>query len=190
MTTLGKTAIVASVLLLLLAIPTPASAGGRNGGSDWDGILGAGILGGVIGGALAPAPQPQIIVVPAQPTPPPTIIVVPGYQPPPQPQTPTPKSAPNAVNSSCIGPAMVAGRLTLTNNCAHVETVMWGMGNSRREWVAFTTTATLPAGATRVWPVSSDYISFSSCRLGLKLVDVTTNRKPAGDYPGAFLICR
>jgi hypothetical protein len=65
MTTAMKTAIIASVLLL--AIPAPAFAGCRGsncgGGTDWGAAVGAGILGGVVGSALAPTPQQQIIVI-------------------------------------------------------------------------------------------------------------------------------
>ena len=62
---------------LYFATPIPASAGSANQGPGWGTVVGAGILGGIIGGATAPAPQQQIIVVvpqvaaPAQ-TPPPT----------------------------------------------------------------------------------------------------------------------
>jgi hypothetical protein len=52
------------VVVLLLTIATPASAGDRGNGTNWGAVVGAGILGGMIGGATAPAaPQQQIIVV-------------------------------------------------------------------------------------------------------------------------------
>jgi hypothetical protein len=53
------------VVVLLLTIATPASADGTN----WGAVVGVGILGGIIGSAAAPAPQPQIIIVvpPSQP---------------------------------------------------------------------------------------------------------------------------
>jgi len=64
------------VVVLLFTIATPASAGDRGGGTNWGAVVGAGILGGIIGGATAPAPQQQIIVVippspPAYVSPPP-----------------------------------------------------------------------------------------------------------------------
>jgi hypothetical protein len=70
------------VVVLLFAISAPAFAGGRNTDPNWGTVVGAGILGGMLGAASAPAaPQPQIIIIqpPAaappptpQPTPPPT----------------------------------------------------------------------------------------------------------------------
>lgn len=48
---------------LYFATPMPASAGSANQGPGWGTVVGAGILGGIIGGATAPAPQQQIIVV-------------------------------------------------------------------------------------------------------------------------------
>ena len=57
------------IVVLLFTIATPASAGDRGGGTNWGAVVGAGILGGIIGGATAPAPQQQIIiVVPSQPS--------------------------------------------------------------------------------------------------------------------------
>jgi hypothetical protein len=68
--------------VLLLATPISASAGSANQGPGWGAVVGAGILGGIIGGATAPAPQQQIIVVvpqaapatPAAPTVPRTVV--------------------------------------------------------------------------------------------------------------------
>lgn len=57
-------------------LTTPASAGGYSGGTNWGAVAGAGILGGLLGSALAqqPQPQPQIIVIQPAPVyvPPPT----------------------------------------------------------------------------------------------------------------------
>ena len=56
---------------LYFATPSPASAGSSNQGNQgpgWGTVVGAGILGGIIGSATAPAPQQQIIVVVPQPT--------------------------------------------------------------------------------------------------------------------------
>jgi hypothetical protein len=64
------------VVVLLFTIVTPASAGDRGGGTNWGAVAGAGILGGIIGGATAPAPQQQIIVVVPQ-------VAAPAPQPPP-----------------------------------------------------------------------------------------------------------
>ena len=69
------------VVVLLFTISAPASADDR-GGTNWGAVVGAGILGGIIGGATAPAPQ-QVIVVPQAPSPPPAnviVVVPPGYQ--------------------------------------------------------------------------------------------------------------
>jgi hypothetical protein len=51
------------VVVLLFTIATPASAGDRSGGTNWGAVVGAGVLGGIIGSATAPAPQQQIIIV-------------------------------------------------------------------------------------------------------------------------------
>lgn len=59
---------------LYLATPIPASAGSTNQGPGWGTVVGAGILGGMLGAASAPAaPQPQIIIIepPAAAAPPP-----------------------------------------------------------------------------------------------------------------------
>jgi hypothetical protein len=191
MTTLGKTAIVASVVLL--AIPAAASAGCRyncGGGTDWGAAVGAGILGGVVGSALAPAPQQQqIIVVPAQPSPPPTVIIVPGYQTAPQRQV---SLVP--LISSCIGGSLVPGCLTIINNCEKAVTFTWGQGNLRGgEPVTFTAAATLPAGTTRVWTTAEiigDSVSWAACPYGMHVINAATNRKATGTYPGADLGCR
>src|SRR5258708_1859825 len=60
--------------VLLLATPISASAGGATKGPGWGAVAGAGILGGIIGAASAPQPQPQqpviVIIQPAAPAPP------------------------------------------------------------------------------------------------------------------------
>lgn len=68
MITLGKTALIASGLLLATAIS--ASAGGNGGGGVSPGAaFGWGVFGGVVGSALAPAPQAQPVIIIQQPPP-------------------------------------------------------------------------------------------------------------------------
>src|SRR5438067_13639638 len=118
MSTLGKTAIVAIVLLLGISIPASAGSGSNSGSTNWGAVAGAGILGGIVGGALAPAPQQQIIVVPAQPAPSANVIVVvpPGYQAPSQAQVQAQKWQ-GALAAHCIGGSFVDGLLTVNNTC-------------------------------------------------------------------------
>lgn len=75
------TALAVSLLGGAFTISIPASAGDRGGGTNWGAVAGAGILGGILGSALTPAPQPQqiIVVVPQAPQP------APAPPPPPQP---------------------------------------------------------------------------------------------------------
>jgi hypothetical protein len=61
-----KITTVAASLLLATAIPASAGHYG-GGGANWGAAIGGGVLGGLIGAALAP--QPQTIIV--TPTPPP-----------------------------------------------------------------------------------------------------------------------
>lgn len=64
-----STATAAAALGILLMTAAPVYAGDRGGGPSWGTVVGAGILGGILGSATAPAPTPQqiIIVVPASP---------------------------------------------------------------------------------------------------------------------------
>jgi hypothetical protein len=78
-------------IVLLFALPVSTHAADRNGGPNWGTVVGAGILGGIIGGATAPAPQPQIIVV------------VPPAPAAPPPQPPPPAPTPVIVSASCGG---------------------------------------------------------------------------------------
>ena len=78
-----KIAIVATSLLLATAIPATAGHYGGDGGTNWGAVVGAGILGGILGAATAPAPQPQIIVVVPPPSQPAYAVPEPTYVSPP-----------------------------------------------------------------------------------------------------------
>ena len=66
-----KIAIVATSLLLATAIPATAGHYGGDGGTNWGAVVGAGILGALLGAAAVPQPQPQqTIIVTPSPAPP------------------------------------------------------------------------------------------------------------------------
>ena len=74
-----KITVLATVLLLTTTAIEPVTAGGHSDGG-FGAVLGAGILGGILGGAAA---QPTVIVAPA----PQIIIIQPGQPAPPPPRT-------------------------------------------------------------------------------------------------------
>jgi hypothetical protein len=171
---------------LYFTTPIPASAGSANQGPGWGAVVGAGILGGIIGGATAPPPQ-QIIVVPERQAPPPANIIVvvpPGYQPP-QAQTQAQKWH-DALAAHCIGGSFVDGVLTVINDCQQPVAVYWGLGNFHSGGeVAFTVpTIVLPAGGARqIVAATFSYtgdISWTACPVGMRVVDAMTGHRLTG----------
>jgi hypothetical protein len=185
------------VVVLLFTIATPATAGDRGGGTNWGAVVGAGILGGIIGGATAPAPQ-QVIVVPQAPSPPPAnviVVVPPGDQVPSQAQMQAQKWH-DALAAHCIGGGLVDGVMTVINTCQGSVAVYWGLGSYERLGeVAFTVpTVVLPPGTTRqivatTFAYKGD-ISWTACPLGMHVVDAFTGRSVTGIRRGTALGCR